>query len=93
MIPQTFIETAGDILGSTEKGLSGSKIASLFAAYAVDYNTDIPYPSYPFPVSTPNKRHALKKNLSSFNPKQQFNFASIRNLKTYLKLEILRSSC
>ncbi len=41
MIPQTFIETAGDILGSAEKGLSGPKIASLFAAYAVDYNTDI----------------------------------------------------
>ena len=72
MIPQTFIETAGDILGSTEKGLLGSKIASLFAAYAVDYNTDIPYTSYPFTVSTPNKRYALKKNLSSFNPKQQF---------------------
>ena len=72
MIPQTFIETAGDILGSTEKGLSGSKIASLFAAYAVDYNVDIPYPSYSFPASVPNKRHALKKNLSSFDPKQQF---------------------
>lgn len=72
MISQTFIETAGDILGSTQTGLSGSKIASLLSAYAVDYNIDIPYPSYPFPASTPNKRHALKKNLSSFNSKQQF---------------------
>lgn len=72
MIPQTFIETAGDILGSTQTGLSGSKIASLLSAYAVDYDVGIPYPSYPFPASIPNKRSALKKNLSAFNSKQQF---------------------
>ena len=72
MIPQTFIERAGDILGETNTGLSGSKIASLLSAYAVDYNIDIPYPSYPFPPSVPNKKHALKRNLSVFSSKQQF---------------------
>lgn len=72
MIPQTFIEIVGDILGNTEKGLSGSKIASLLSAHAVDYDVDIPYPSYPFPASVPNKRYALKKNLSVFDSKQQF---------------------
>lgn len=72
MIPQTFIETAGDILGSTQAGLSGSKITSLLSAYAVDYNIDIPYPSSPLPASVPNKRYALKQNLSVFDSKQQF---------------------
>ena len=72
MIPQTFIEIVGDILGSTEKGLSGSKIANLLSAHAVDYDVDIPYPSYPFPSSVPNKRYALKQNLSVFDSKQQF---------------------
>lgn len=74
MIPNTFIEIAGDILGDTNSGLSGSEIASKMSAYAYDYNKEIPFPKYPYPSdwSVPNKRDALKRNLEAFEPKQQF---------------------
>lgn len=85
MIPQTFIENAGDILGDTQTGLSGSKIARYLSAYGVDYNIEIPYPAYPFPISVPNKRYALKKNLSAFTPKQQFKI--IKELCEYPELK------
>ncbi|WP_353100850.1 hypothetical protein [Myroides odoratus] len=74
MIPNTFIENAGAILGDTNYGLSGAEIANKLSAYAFDFNIDIPFPSSPFPSdgSVPNKRFALKKNLEKFNPEQQF---------------------
>lgn len=72
MIPITFINYAADILGETQTGLSGSKIAEYCSAYAIDYNVEIPYPEYPFPKNVQNKRTALRKNLQSFTPEQQF---------------------
>lgn len=74
MIPNTFIEIAGDILGDTNFGLSGSEIASKLSAYGYDLNVSIPYSQSPFPFdgSVPNKRFALKKNLQAFNAEQQF---------------------
>jgi len=74
MIPNTFIETAGDILGNTQNGLSASEIANKLAAYAYDFNVSIPYPKSPFPAdgTVPNKRFALKRNLEKFSPDQQF---------------------
>lgn len=70
MIPRTFIETAGNILGNTNTGLTNSQIASLCSAYAFDFNVNIPYPCTPF--NTSNKREALKENLNAFESKQQF---------------------
>lgn len=51
--------------------MTGSKIAEYCAAYAVDYNVDIPYGTYPF-FDSPNKRTALLKNLQAFKPEQQY---------------------
>lgn len=72
MIPSTFIEITGDILGDTTFGLSGSEIASKLSAYGYDFNVSIPYSQSPFDGSVPNKRFALKKNLQAFNPENQF---------------------
>lgn len=74
MIPNTFIEIAGDILADTNFGLSGSEIASKLSAFGFDFNLSIPYPKSPFPAdgSVPNKRFALKRNLEVFTPEQQF---------------------
>jgi len=71
MIPITFLSHACDILADTNAGLTGSKIAEYCAAYAVDYNVDIPYGTYPF-FDSPNKRTALLKNLQAFKPEQQY---------------------
>ena len=72
MIPTTFINFAADILGETQTGLSGGKIAEYCSAYAIDYDVEIPYSEYPFPSNVPNKRTALRKNLHAFTPEQQF---------------------
>jgi hypothetical protein len=74
MIPPIFITQACEILGDTNSGLSGSKIATLCSAYALEFGIDIPYPAYPFPSdsSIPNKRAALRKNLEAFSVEQQF---------------------
>ncbi|WP_305046304.1 hypothetical protein [Geoalkalibacter sp.] len=71
MIPTAFINYACDILSETNTGISGPKIVEHLSAYAVDYEVDIPYASYPFPQTVPNKRTALRKNLQAFSPEQQ----------------------
>lgn len=100
MIPNIFIQNATDILGDTDGGLTSSQIVKLCAAYAIDFNVNIPYPSLPFPTdgSVPNKRTALKKNLDKFTPEQQFkiikelceldNFKGISKIKD-LKLKLV----
>lgn len=72
MIPATFINYSADILGSTDTGLSGSKIAEYCSAYAIEFNVSIPYAEYPFPPNLPNKRTALRENLKAFKPEQQY---------------------
>ncbi|MFA7421550.1 MAG: hypothetical protein WCZ90_17845 [Melioribacteraceae bacterium] len=72
MIPLTFITYASEILGDTQNGLSGSKIAKYCSAFSLDYNVNIPYSEYPFPLNLSNKRSALKENLKAFSPQQQF---------------------
>ena len=72
MIPPAFINHAADILGETNSGLSGSKIAEYCLAHAIEFNVDIPYPNYPFPKDLPNKRTALRDNLRAFSAEQQF---------------------
>jgi hypothetical protein len=56
-IPATFVQYAADILGDTNKGLSGPTIVRATAAYAVEYDVNIPHPTYPFDAG--NKRTAL----------------------------------
>ena len=67
-----FIQHASEILGETNKGLSGPEIVKAMAAYAVEYDIDITYDSYPFPAGTSNKRTALFEDLMAFKPKQQY---------------------
>ena len=69
-IPFNFLTHASEVLGNTNTGLSGGKIVKLLLAYAIDFNVDIPYASYPF--DAPNKRTALLENLKCFAPAQQY---------------------
>jgi hypothetical protein len=69
-IKPTFIQHAANILGDTDKGLTGAHIVRAFATYAVEYDIHIPHPTYPF--EAPNKRTALYENLMAFNPSQQY---------------------
>lgn len=71
-ITNTFIKHAADILGDTNTGLSGSKIAKYLSSYAYEINIDIPYPSYPFPKDLSNKSTALYRNLLAFSEEQQY---------------------
>ncbi|SFI43030.1 hypothetical protein SAMN05192551_1223 [Tindallia magadiensis] len=68
----TFITYASNILGETDEGLSGSKIVEYCTPFAVKYNIELPYPSYPFPKGTPNKRTALCKNILAFSKEARF---------------------
>jgi hypothetical protein len=68
-IPAHFIQYAADLLGDTSAGLSGPNIVKAMAAYAVEFDVDIPHPAYPF--DAPNKRTALYENLMAFAPGQQ----------------------
>ncbi len=71
MIPHLFIKYASDILANTEGNLTGSIIAKLCVAYAVEYNKKIPNAECPF-EDMKNKRTALKENLLCFSPEQQY---------------------
>lgn len=97
MIKPTFINEASSKLGDTTLGLSGSQIVDYLSSYAVEFNVDIPYSSYPFPRDVPNKRSVLKDNLDKFNSKQQYkiikelceldkfkNNSDVKNLKIQL---------
>lgn len=72
MIPLQIIIEAANILGNTEKGLTGRQIAEQCVKYAIRFNITIPYPEYPFPPEIGNKRSALRENLKSFKPNQQY---------------------
>ncbi len=69
-IPAHFVQYAADILGDTNGGLSGPNIVKATAAYAVEYDVNIPHPSYPFGFL--NKRTALHENLMAFSGPQQY---------------------
>jgi len=71
-IPVVFITHAAGILGDTALGLSGREIVKLSAAYAVDWDVDIPYGTYPFSKPGLNKKSALAANLRRFSSNQQY---------------------
>lgn len=88
MISTVFIQTAANILGDSNCGLTSARIVEMCAAYAADYGVDIPYHSSPLPVGTvPNKRTALKKNLYCFSAEQQY-----RIIKDLCELEQFRDN-
>ncbi len=66
-ISTAFIQRASEIFS---QALSGSQIVSITTAFAVDFNVDVPHPSYPFVAS--NKKTALFENLQPFSPAQQY---------------------
>ncbi|MAW86456.1 MAG: hypothetical protein CMJ42_08000 [Phyllobacteriaceae bacterium] len=73
-IPPTFIRYAADILGDTHRGLSANEIVKETTAYAVEFDIDLPHPTYPFDV--PSKRAALYDNLMAFTGPQQYRIIS-----------------
>lgn len=80
-LPPTFLSSASEILGDTNRGLRGSEIAGLVSGYASEYDIEIPYYEYPFKQS-PNKRTALLQNLKPFLAHQQYRI--IKELCEYL---------
>jgi hypothetical protein len=74
-IDESFISHAAEVLGDTNRGLSGAQIVKYCNAYAVDFDVKIPITSSDFGKFgsvVPNKRTALYKNLVEFNGNQQF---------------------
>lgn len=69
-IPVTFIRHAADVLGDTDSGLSGTKIIEATAAYAVEFDRQIPHTYMSTRIG--NKRTALYDNLLAFTPAQQY---------------------
>lgn len=65
-----FISYASNILAETNKGLSGSAIASCLSNYAMEYSKDIPFCKYP--NTAPNKRSMLEENLKAFEADEQY---------------------
>ncbi len=69
-IPPTFISHAASIIADTNDGLSGLDFVKITAAYSIQWNVEIPHPTYPF--DAPNKRTALFDNLMVFTPAQKY---------------------
>lgn len=75
----SFIHYASEILGDTEKGLTGAQIVKFTNKYACKFNRYIPITSKDFGKfgnKVPNKRTVLFLNLSKFNGHQQFKIIS-----------------
>ena len=82
-IPYVFLMQASNILGSTEKGLTGGEITQLFSAYSFDFhNENVPH--IQAPLNAPNKRTAILENLVAFPAEQQYEI--IRELCSHSKL-------
>ena len=62
-----FVTHASEILANA---LTGSQIVKKTAAFAVEYNVEIPYATYPF--AAPNKRTVLFENVMAFSEPQRY---------------------
>jgi hypothetical protein len=69
-ISAVFLSQAAAVLANTNSGMSGSNIVKAFTEYALDFDKNIPYATYP--NDAPNKRTAFLENLQAFEPKQQY---------------------
>lgn len=67
---EAFLGYASDVLGETNKGLSGMKIVEYSNRFAVDFNRVIVHSTYPS-MKQIAKRKILKDNLSCFDLKEQ----------------------
>jgi hypothetical protein len=74
-LPTIFVDHAADVLGDTDRGLSGAEIARATRAYAVDFDVSLPHPDYPF-LEAPNKRTALAANIAAFPDVQRYQIIS-----------------
>lgn len=84
-IPYVFLMQASNILGSTEKGLTGGEIAQLFSAYSFDFhNENVPH--IQAPLNAPNKRTAILENLVAFPAEQQYEI--IRELSPCVRIVV-----
>jgi hypothetical protein len=63
-----FVQHAADFLAVN--GLTGSQIARKCAAYAIEFNVEIPHGTPP--LQAPNKRTALYENLMAFSEPQRY---------------------
>lgn len=76
IITEAFITNAAKILGDTNDGLKGSEICKYLVNYAVQYNRDIPFTTYPFmkqgSKSAISKKEALQLNLECFSDKELY---------------------
>ncbi len=78
-IKDSFISYASEILGDTEKGLTGSQIIKKCNSYSIDFDVEIPITSSDFGKFgslVPNKRTALYRNLQKFNSEQCYKIIS-----------------
>ncbi|MBX8537205.1 hypothetical protein K5D33_21105 [Pseudomonas cichorii] len=69
-IPLSFLQYAADILGDTNKGLSGAKLMKELNGYAVEYDVHLPVPR--LEGTTINKRTVLLRNIEAFSSSQQY---------------------
>ncbi len=67
-----FVSYASNILADTNLGLSGPQVEKVTAHYSVEWDVPIPYQTYPFHKSVPNKRTALYQNLMAFSEPQRY---------------------
>lgn len=76
---EAFLSYASEVLGDTQKGMTGTEIVKHSNRFAVKYGVDIPITSSDFGqfgTKVQNKRTALYLNLCKFNAKQQFEIIS-----------------
>ncbi len=78
-----FVTHAAAVLADTEEGATEVRSSEL-SAYAVEWDTAIPHPQYPF--DAPNKRTALAQNLMAFDERQRYRI--IRDLCDHQSVQI-----
>lgn len=69
-IPLAFLQYAADLLGDTNRGLSGTQIMKALNVYAVEYDVELPVPR--LEGAAINKRTVLLRNVEAFPPSQQY---------------------
>ena len=74
-LDDSFLKSATDILGETNKGLSTAQIIDKCNSFGYEYNVDVPISNLDKMRyrNIPNKRTVLYENLRCFNAQQQYN--------------------
>lgn len=69
-ISVSVLSRACDVLGDTNRGLSGKKLIGYCNTFAVEHDVRIPHATYPFDATS--KRTALFENVQAFSPRVQY---------------------